>query len=82
MVDGNDLLICVEDTGIGMSQERLSHIRAVIAEDTFTPQEAHIGILNVHRRIRLLYGQTYGVSIEFTLGEGTRVIIRLPFRQA
>lgn len=82
MVDGNDLLICVEDTGIGMSQERLSHIRAVIVEDTFTPQEAHIGILNVHRRIRLLYGQTYGVSIESTLGEGTRVIIRLPFRQA
>ena len=37
-----------------------------------------IGIKNVHERIRLLYGESYGVEIASKLGEGTTVKITLP----
>lgn len=37
-----------------------------------------IGITNVHERIRLLYGEEYGITIASRKGEGTRVKIRLP----
>lgn len=37
-----------------------------------------IGVRNVHERIKLLYGEEYGVTISSELGEGTRVKIRLP----
>lgn len=37
-----------------------------------------IGVKNVHERLRLLYGEEYGVEISSELGEGTSVKIRLP----
>jgi two-component system sensor histidine kinase YesM len=37
-----------------------------------------IGVRNVHDRIKLLYGDEYGVSISSELGEGTKVKVRLP----
>lgn len=40
-----------------------------------------IGIKNVHDRIRLLYGEEYGVSVVSALGEGTRMKINLPLIQ-
>lgn len=35
---------------------------------------------NVHQRIRLLYGEPYGVYIDKTVNEGASFIIKLPFR--
>jgi sensor histidine kinase YesM len=39
----------------------------------------HIGIMNVHRRVRFLFGEAYGVIIENEPGAGATVGIRLPF---
>ena len=40
-----------------------------------------IGLGNIARRIHLIYGFPYGVSIESELGRGTRVVIRLPYKE-
>ena len=37
-----------------------------------------IGVKNVNERIKLLYGETYGVEISSELGEGTKVRVSLP----
>lgn len=37
-----------------------------------------IGIANVNQRIRILYGQEYGVEYHSQIGEGTCVMIRIP----
>lgn len=67
----------VEDNGIGMTEERLEAIRKALADKT--PAESVLyGMYNVNERIRLNLGEEYGLSIESTYGEGTKVILRLP----
>lgn len=60
----------VEDDGAGIPPERLEQIR--------TGGTGSIGVSNVDARIRLMYGEEYGVSIESMVGEWTRVTVRLP----
>ncbi|MBQ6271994.1 MAG: sensor histidine kinase [Clostridiales bacterium] len=69
--------IVVEDTGKGMTEDRLREVRKALRERT-TEQSAVYGMYNVNERIRLTYGEGYGVHIESIPDKGTRVIIRLP----
>ena len=41
-------------------------------------QGRHIGLKNVHQRIRLHYGENYGVRIQSIFGKGTKVEIFFP----
>lgn len=74
---GDEMLISVEDNGIGMTPEQLNHLREEVPD---VEKEGHtgIGVRNVDRRIRLHYGEAYGISIESTYGEGTIVNLRIP----
>ena len=65
-----DIIILVEDNGVGMQQED--------AEKILTYQTKGYGIKNVNDRIKLLYGEDYGISIRSILGEGTTVEIKIP----
>lgn len=70
-------VLYVRDNGIGMTQERLNEVRAGIQKLSYTGKEIY-GLYNVNERIRLNFGETYGISIESTYGEGTCVSISLP----
>ena len=74
---GDDMIISVEDNGIGMTLSQLSHIRDELPD---IEKEGHtgIGIRNVDRRIRLHYGDPYGIVIESIYGKGTIVSLRIP----
>lgn len=74
---GDEMLISVEDNGIGMTQKQLNHLREEVPD---IEKEGHtgIGVRNVDRRIRLHYGEAYGIFIESTYGEGTIVSLRIP----
>ncbi|NQX59972.1 cache domain-containing sensor histidine kinase [Paenibacillus qinlingensis] len=70
------LEISVVDDGIGMEPEQLDHVVHTLNE----PEEGsqtHIGLRNVHQRIRLSDGEEYGLGIESVSGKGTRVTLRL-----
>lgn len=72
----NRLLITVTDRGEGMDEEELARCRFVISsEDGGTDS---IGMRNVNRRIRLHYGEEYGLSVESRKHEGTVVTLRMP----
>lgn len=72
-----DVLISVEDNGIGMTPEQLGHLREEMPD---VEKEGHsgIGIRNVDRRIRLHYGDQYGITIESIYGKGTIISLRIP----
>lgn len=72
--DGQDLLLKVNDNGAGMSEEQVRILQAGIYEDRHTG----LGLVNVHKRIRLYCGEPYGLSFESRIGEGSTVSIRLP----
>jgi two-component system, sensor histidine kinase YesM len=78
------LSIQVTDDGLGIEENTLSKLKEAMADDNYLDREitmrdnSSIGVLNVHRRIRLLYGKEYGVEIHSHAGEGTVVLIKLP----
>lgn len=77
--EGDDIVLTVSDTGIGMEPDVAAHL---LKEDTQTPRPHSrgqgVGLVNVHRRIRLLFGDGYGLAISSEPDRGTTVTIRLP----
>ena len=70
--------VCVSDTGAGIDPDVLEKIRRDLDETDVSSGGANLGIINVHRRIKHLFGEQYGVKIDSSLGEGTQVIVSLP----
>lgn len=68
--NGDDVEITVRDNGMGMPQEK--------AETLVTYQAKGYGLKNVNDRIRLLYGEKYGIRIFSAPDEGTTVVMRFP----
>ena len=76
-LNGETAELSVEDNGLGMTPEELNRLRENINGDVIK-ESAHIGLSNVNQRIRLYYGNEYGLIIDSREGIGTRVTIRFP----
>lgn len=76
-LNGETAELSVEDNGLGMTPEELNRLRENINGDVIK-ESAHIGLSNVNQRIRLYYGNEYGLIIDSREGVGTRVTIRFP----
>lgn len=74
----NVLHILVEDNGRGMEKNELHSLQLSLNRDE-APDES-IGLVNVNQRIRLFYGESYGLQISSTPGKSTRIEILLPLR--
>ena len=74
----DDMILLVEDDGTGMTLERLAEVQALLKKDHASPE--HIGLYNVHRMLRVLFGDAYGLTIEGDTN-GVRVVMRLPVRK-
>lgn len=59
------------DNGVGMTEEEIKALN-------FEYPENHIGIYNVNKRIKMYFGENYGVKINSSKGNGTEVIILMP----
>ena len=70
------LSVIILDDGVGISTELLEKLKANL--DQGQNQTDHIGIYNVHKRIRLVYGSGYGVGIDSEMEKGTVVTLRVP----
>ena len=68
---GEDCVIAVEDDGPGMAPD---HARDVLAGRG----GGSLGLVNVDRRLRAVFGAGYGLVIETAAGAGTRVVVRVP----
>lgn len=81
-----DMLIRVEDNGVGISKDKLLELQNIIKEKPSfgisMKKEISIGIKNVASRIKTFYGEKYGLTIESREGEGTAFSMRLPIRYA
>lgn len=75
--EDENLAIYVEDNGMGMSEERLDEVMNGIRSES--PGEHSIyGLYNVNERLRLKFGNEYGLSIESEYGKSTTVKILIP----
>lgn len=74
---GGDLVLSVTDNGVGIQEERL----ALLLDGTAEDDSDKIGLKSVDKRIKILFGQSYGVRIQSKDGEGTKVVLVMPFRR-
>ena len=74
------LLLDVEDNGVGLTPFKLSKIQAMLAENAGEPilNETGFGLDNVNKRIKLYYGEQYGLSIQSHYRAGTQVTVAIP----
>lgn len=79
-IEGALFVLEVSDNGVGMTDERLAEIRSGLESEESGDEgiPRRIGIRNVHDRLRLQYGELYGIRIFSELGQGTRVRYILP----
>ncbi len=76
----NDVLhIKLTDNGSGIDKEKLASIKKILSE--VSNESKHIGLYNIHRRIKLTYGDPYGISIDSELNSGTQIIITIPVKK-
>ena len=71
--EGENIIFQVEDNGVGMTQEQCHEILHKEPGD-----RTGIGIKNVNDRIKIYFGEQYGLRIESELDEGTCVTISMP----
>ncbi|WP_461207481.1 sensor histidine kinase [Clostridium sp. DL1XJH146] len=75
-INDNILVFIVADDGVGIAKEKLEFLNSVLEKNVEKKNE--YGIVNVNEKIKITYGEVYGVTLESKLGEGTKSIIRHP----
>ncbi len=74
---GDTLCYEISDNGVGIPAEKLKKLQEDIDDINNIPSK-HIGLKNVNQRVRLIFGDEYGITIDSTQDEGTSVLLTLP----
>ncbi|MFD0675485.1 MULTISPECIES: cache domain-containing sensor histidine kinase [unclassified Paenibacillus] len=83
--DKDTFWISVEDNGVGIHEAKLEELREKLGTNQLADKESGssqgiggIGIVNVHRRIQMVFGEQYGLQIESQVDRGTKLIMIMP----
>ena len=70
----DDLVMLVSDNGRGFKKKKLKEIQTSLLH--INDESQHIGLANCNRRIKLFYGNKYGITIDSAINKGTIVMLR------
>lgn len=73
---GEEIKIFITDNGIGIESERIEEINEKISKKENLGKS--IGIVNVHERISMTYGSSYGVKVDKSSIGGAKIIVNIP----
>ena len=73
----NEIIIRVKDNGIGIKPEKLTEIREILKGNKENTGIGY-GMFNVHERMKLMFGDEYGIEIKSKYKEGTEIILNHP----
>lgn len=72
--ENGTVYLFVKDDGVGMDSDTLSHVM----DGSLESSGSSYGVKNVNARIKLMFGEEYGLSFESSPGQGTTVMLRFP----
>ncbi len=74
--EGEAIYFIVEDNGKGMTKEQIDQI--LINPTTLSLKNGGVAVKNVHQRLKVYYGEDYGLHYESKLGTWTKVYVKIP----
>ncbi|MDE6847673.1 MAG: sensor histidine kinase [Lachnospiraceae bacterium] len=82
IVNGEDCVIEITDAGKGMNEEETERLRKKIEGEIETSGGSGngIGLKNVQDRIRMSFGEKYGIGVDSKLGCYTKITVRVPMQ--
>ena len=81
LCDDNNIILIVSDDGIGIEKDALDELNKTLSETSFTNEKSHLGLSNVNQRIKIIFGDSYGIHVESTVGVGTDVYVTIPKKE-
>lgn len=81
LCDDNNIILTVSDDGVGIEKDALDELNKTLSETSFTNEKSHIGLSNVNQRIKIIFGDSYGIHVESTVGVGTDVYVTIPKKE-
>lgn len=81
LCDGNNIILIVSDDGVGIEKDALDELNKTLSETSFTNEKSHIGLSNVNQRIKIIFGDSYGIHVESSVGVGTDVYVTIPKKE-
>ncbi|EUJ26311.1 hypothetical protein PCORN_15041 [Listeria cornellensis FSL F6-0969] len=74
---GDVLKVRMRDDGLGITDDKMREIQSDLVGEK--GEQGRIGLVNIHRRIQLYFGEQYGLAITSIEGQGTEVTLRVPY---
>ncbi|WP_282935382.1 sensor histidine kinase [Paenibacillus sp. RC67] len=88
-IDEDIFWVSVEDNGVGIPEEKLAQLNEKLSTYRLTDTVGNsekvtngIGMMNVHRRIQMVFGEEYGLRIDSKVNEGTKIVMLMPISKA
>lgn len=77
--ENDDIVIIIDDNGMGISKEKLEKLNYQLQNREYEGKS--IGVTNANERIRIAYGEKYGIKLEINEMKGVRIVVKLPNRE-
>ncbi len=80
--EDDKIVFIINDNGAGMTEERYNEVQEELEDDSkeMVMKDRGFGLSNVHKRIKLYYGDQYGLGISTENKKGTEVSVVIPIR--
>ena len=75
--EGDDIKIALSDDGVGMEMDDINDMNREL-QDAYVQNDKHIGMRNVNQRLKLIFGEEYGITLTKREQGGLQVNIVIP----
>ncbi|MEH7544805.1 MULTISPECIES: sensor histidine kinase [Bacillaceae] len=73
-----DILFTIRDNGPGIAEDKLDELNCKLKSDPMGKRESGFGILNVHARVMMMFGDQYELRVNSSIEKGTEIMIQIP----
>ena len=74
------IVFTVADNGVGMEPGDVEQLNRILAGEAAAQENRPcFGLLNVQKRAQLIFGPSYGLTLDSEPGQGTRTILKIGF---
>ncbi|MFC4321445.1 cache domain-containing sensor histidine kinase [Litchfieldia salsa] len=78
MKENREVYLTIRDNGPGIDEDILIKLNESLKLDPMTRRDSKFGLINVHARVAMIFGEPFGLQVKSEHNNGTEVIVRIP----